>query len=192
MKRKKGFEFWVSSFHFMEPLPSSSSSSSSSLHKDIIMVDDSINHCSDPTVHDSPPNPTIDGEIKPSSKCKKRSLVKKNVNFDDSQYPSTSSSRCFSSQRGFAVSCHRRNPRFPLRRRPCNVDSIGFPLGMSFAAVIAQVTIFFLFCFFLDSCNVSLIDWFTFIILLLGFVCDGERFILMIMLGVFSCDSCRS
>lgn len=41
--------------------------------------------------------------------------------------------------KGKGVACKRRNPRVPVRRTRVNVADIGLPLGMSFAAVMAQV-----------------------------------------------------
>ncbi|KAL8160738.1 hypothetical protein V2J09_002275 [Rumex salicifolius] len=44
-----------------------------------------------------------------------------------------------SPQRGLRVAYKRRNPRFFVRRRASEVEAIAFPLGMSIAAVVAQV-----------------------------------------------------
>ncbi|XP_027338685.1 protein CPR-5 [Abrus precatorius] len=41
--------------------------------------------------------------------------------------------------KGKGVACKRRNPRVLVRRNRASVDAIGLPLGMSFAAVLAQV-----------------------------------------------------
>lgn len=42
--------------------------------------------------------------------------------------------------KGKGIACKRRNPRVSVRRtRGINVAAIGFPLGMSVAAVMAQV-----------------------------------------------------
>ncbi|KAI9116955.1 hypothetical protein K1719_011954 [Acacia pycnantha] len=112
--------------------------------KGIVIIDDSNNHCSHPMVHNYPPG-TIDSELKRSTtRCKKRTLMKKRVALDNSESPSSSSTRyssssAVSSQRGIAVACQRRNPRVLVRRNRNDVAAIGFPLGMSFAAVIAQV-----------------------------------------------------
>ncbi|XP_012571898.1 LOW QUALITY PROTEIN: protein CPR-5 [Cicer arietinum] len=60
---------------------------------------------------------------------------------DASETTSYSSSQLQKAKaKGKGVACKRRNPRVPVRRTKANnVAAIGFPLGMSFAAVMAQV-----------------------------------------------------
>ncbi|KAH1113797.1 hypothetical protein J1N35_007175 [Gossypium stocksii] len=92
-----------------------------------------------PYNHDS--NPTLDNHI-PSSKPLIRKKRRKTV---DRYAPSSSSCSAYSSsvQKGMRLSSKRRNlrVRFGLVRRADvrDVDSIALPLGMSFAAVVAQV-----------------------------------------------------
>ncbi|XP_028755120.1 protein CPR-5 [Neltuma alba] len=140
----------------MEAVPSSSSqqpqhcnnclsdSEHDTDHRDgeAIVMADSNNGCSHPMVQRYPPRP-IDSELKRSTRCKKRTLMKKRVALDNSESPSSSSSRysssAVSSQRGITVACQRRSPKVRVRRSRGDVATIGFPLGMSFAAVIAQM-----------------------------------------------------
>lgn len=57
-----------------------------------------------------------------------------------SEASDTTSSRKENKGKGKAAAFKRRNPRVLVRRhRANNVDTIGLPLGMSFAAVMAQV-----------------------------------------------------
>ena len=63
-----------------------------------------------------------------SRKIKKRS-------HDEASSASSSSSI----QRGIRIAHKRRNPRFCVRRSSYDVEAIAFPLGMSIAAVLAQV-----------------------------------------------------
>ncbi|XP_012469905.1 protein CPR-5 [Gossypium raimondii] len=92
-----------------------------------------------PYKHDS--NPTLDNHI-PSSKPLIRKKRRKTV---DRDAPSSSSCSAYSSsvQKGMRLSSKRRNLRVrfgPVRRADVrDVDSIALPLGMSFAAVVAQV-----------------------------------------------------
>ncbi|TYI40446.1 hypothetical protein ES332_A02G163000v1 [Gossypium tomentosum] len=92
-----------------------------------------------PYNHDS--NPTLDNQI-PSSKPLIRKKRRKTV---DRDAPSSSSCSAYSSsvQKGMHLSSKRRNLRVrfgPVRRADVlDVDSIALPLGMSFAAVVAQV-----------------------------------------------------
>ncbi|KAB2094289.1 hypothetical protein ES319_A02G146800v1 [Gossypium barbadense] len=92
-----------------------------------------------PYNHDS--NPTLDNQI-PSSKPLIRKKRRKTV---DRDAPSSSSCSAYSSsvQKGMRLSSKRRNLRVrfgPVRRADVlDVDSIALPLGMSFAAVVAQV-----------------------------------------------------
>ncbi|XP_054792447.1 uncharacterized protein LOC129298071 isoform X2 [Prosopis cineraria] len=136
----------------MDTLSSSSSLQPHTYHRDGegIVVADSNSHCSHPMVQNYPLGP-IDSELKHSNRCKKRTL-KKSVALDNSESPSSSSSRYFSSavssQRGIAVACQRRNPRVLVRRNRGDVAAIGFPLGMSFAAVIAQEDVHQSFSYF--------------------------------------------
>ncbi|KAI4345190.1 hypothetical protein L6164_012336 [Bauhinia variegata] len=90
--------------------------------------------------HPSGSIPTDDG-VKPLKKCKKKMKLKKRVVLDVSEMTSSSSfpPSVASLHRGFEVGCKRRNPRFLVRRNGGDVAAIGLPLGMSFAAVIAQV-----------------------------------------------------
>ncbi|XP_054792446.1 uncharacterized protein LOC129298071 isoform X1 [Prosopis cineraria] len=139
----------------MDTLSSSSSLQPHTYHRDGegIVVADSNSHCSHPMVQNYPLGP-IDSELKHSNRCKKRTL-KKSVALDNSESPSSSSSRYFSSavssQRGIAVACQRRNPRVLVRRNRGDVAAIGFPLGMSFAAVIAQQLHFTFLTWVLDA-----------------------------------------
>ncbi|KAK5843322.1 Protein CPR-5 -like protein [Gossypium arboreum] len=92
-----------------------------------------------PYNHDS--NPTLDNHI-PSSKPLIRKKRRKTV---DRDAPSSSSCSAYSSsvQKGMRLSSKRRNLRVrfgPVRRADVrDVDSLALPLGMSFAAVVAQV-----------------------------------------------------
>ncbi|MFQ6654125.1 hypothetical protein Gotur_025225 [Gossypium turneri] len=92
-----------------------------------------------PYNHDS--NPALDNHI-PSSKPLIRKKRRKTV---DRDAPSSSSCSAYSSsvQKGMRLSSKRRNLRVrfgPVRRADVrDVDSIALPLGMSFAAVVAQV-----------------------------------------------------
>ncbi|TYH79266.1 hypothetical protein ES332_D03G051800v1 [Gossypium tomentosum] len=92
-----------------------------------------------PYKHDS--NPTLDNHI-PSSKPLIRKKRRKTV---DRDAPSSSSCSAYSSsvQKGMRLLSKRRNLRVrfgPVRRADVrDVDSIALPLGMSFAAVVAQV-----------------------------------------------------
>ncbi|TYJ46904.1 hypothetical protein E1A91_A02G151600v1 [Gossypium mustelinum] len=92
-----------------------------------------------PYNHDS--NPTLDNHI-PSSKPLIRKKRRKTV---DRDAPSSSSCSAYSSsvQKGMRLSSKRRNLRVrfgPVRQADVlDVDSIALPLGMSFAAVVAQV-----------------------------------------------------
>lgn len=118
---------------------------------------------------DPPPEPTDDdtmaSEIRPESsnsgvmkkeKTKKKKKNKACVNdpFDpSSSVASHSSSSCsatsfpHSIQRGIRVSTSRRKPRVIIgscRQKSENVEALALPLGMSIAAVLAQVLVFFL------------------------------------------------
>lgn len=103
--------------------------------------------CTSTVPPDDDSNPTVENHIpspRPLINGKKR---KKTI---DKDAPSSSSS---SIQRGNRVLLKRRTPRVrfgPVRRyEGREVESIGLPLGMSFAAVVAQVrSSFNLFLFF--------------------------------------------
>ncbi|GAB4847667.1 hypothetical protein Ancab_026729 [Ancistrocladus abbreviatus] len=88
---------------------------------------------------DCPLKPHIKGQ---KSNCKS----KKRVPIDHAIQPSCSSSSSsltiytqHSSQRCLRLAPKRRNPRFLVRRRASDVEAIAFPLGMSIAAVVAQI-----------------------------------------------------
>lgn len=117
--------------------------------ENVTVLMDSHNNCSPSSVDNFPSEP-INGEVKAKSlnKCKKKNLIKKKVDLNVPELPSTSSSspRCSSS--GVSVARKRRNPRILVRRTKGDVSAIGHPLGMSFAAVIAQVRFSNFFFFF--------------------------------------------
>ncbi|KAJ1429765.1 protein CPR5-like [Sesbania bispinosa] len=68
--------------------------------------------------------------------CKTKTLTRSSL--DASETTSSSSSQKTKGRRKGLV-CKRRNPRVLVRRTGSNVAAIGHPLGMSFAAVMAQV-----------------------------------------------------
>ncbi|CAI8598767.1 unnamed protein product [Vicia faba] len=82
-------------------------------------------------------------EIQSCSSLSESSNVRPNIrsNFDASDTTSCSSSQFQKPKpKTKGILCKRRNPRVTLRRtRVNNLAAIGFPLGMSFAAVMAQV-----------------------------------------------------
>lgn len=120
---------------------------------------------------DPPPEPTRDTmatEIPPESsnsggvmknktkKKKKKNKACVNDPFDPhassaASYSSSSCSTTWFSQRGIRVSASRRNPRVVIgagrQKSDENVEALALPLGMSIAAVLAQVP-FFSFSFF--------------------------------------------
>ncbi|XP_021736627.1 protein CPR-5-like isoform X1 [Chenopodium quinoa] len=76
---------------------------------------------------DFPSKPQING-LKLTRKIKKRVV-------DETSSASSSSSI----QRGIRIPNKRKNPRFSVRRSATDVEAIAFPLGMSIAAVLAQI-----------------------------------------------------
>lgn len=103
-----------------------------------------INHSpSSPLHHSLSPNPPppepSDFSLKPQINGPKLTRkIKK-------RYPDEASSASSSSsiQRGIRIPNKRRNPRFSVRRNATDVEAIAFPLGMSIAAVLAQVCLNF-------------------------------------------------
>ncbi|KMT08664.1 hypothetical protein BVRB_6g139400 [Beta vulgaris subsp. vulgaris] len=99
-----------------------------------------INHSpSSPLHHSLSPNPPppepSDFSLKPQINGPKLTRkIKK-------RYPDEASSASSSSsiQRGIRIPNKRRNPRFSVRRNATDVEAIAFPLGMSIAAVLAQI-----------------------------------------------------
>lgn len=80
----------------------------------------------------SEPEPTAINE------CEGQASMKSTT--QSSEASDTTSSRKENKGKGKAAAFKRRNPRVLVRRhRANNVDTIGLPLGMSFAAVMAQV-----------------------------------------------------
>ncbi|MED6149073.1 hypothetical protein PIB30_059030 [Stylosanthes scabra] len=74
----------------------------------------------------------------PIKRRKNGTLINRRSSLDYSDATSSTSSVRKTKAKG--VACKRRNPRVAVtRRRRRNVDEIGLPLGMSFAAVMAQV-----------------------------------------------------
>ncbi|KAK7350835.1 hypothetical protein VNO77_09826 [Canavalia gladiata] len=79
-------------------------------------------------------------DAEPINRCKKSKALMNNRK--ESKEASETTSSCTSRKgkyKGKGISCKRRNPRVLARRNRANVDTIGLPLGMSFAAIIAQV-----------------------------------------------------
>lgn len=115
------------------------------------IIVDSDDHCSRPEVENHTSG-SSNSELKRTNRCKKRTSLKKRIAVDASELPSSSfspSSSMGSSHRGVGVACKRRNPRALVRRNGGDVAAIGLPLGMSFAAVMAQVRpLFFSLPFF--------------------------------------------
>ena len=94
----------------------------------------------------SRPMPEIENctseEVGPINRCKNKTLMKRRPSLDASEATSSYSSSTSSAQKskGKGVACKRRNPRVAVaRRNRGHVAAIGLPLGMSFAAVMAQV-----------------------------------------------------
>ncbi|XP_059624367.1 protein CPR-5 [Cornus florida] len=101
------------------------------------------------------PNPTVESPRlskstidagKPTVMKKKKKKQKPHIVDGSDLPPSSSSSSCccssHSTQRGFRISSTRRNPRVligSVRQRESDVEAIALPLGMSIAAVVAQV-----------------------------------------------------
>lgn len=93
-----------------------------------------INHCS------------TKPEATPINGCKTQSLIENNTRVcsDVSETTSSCSSHRVKGKGKGVVAYKRRNPRVVVRRRArASVDAVGFPLGMSFAAVLAQVNLIF-------------------------------------------------
>ena len=111
---------------------------------DVIFFD-SKNIYSDAKVENQPQRVT-DCDVTPLKKCLKSTKLKKRIPSDVFELPSTSSSPSSSSMgsshKGAGVACRRRNPKLQIRRSGGAIAAIGLPLGMSFAAVIAQVPFF--------------------------------------------------
>jgi hypothetical protein len=107
-----------------------------------------------PTNH---PNPTVENDCNPKTinKRKKKRVFKDTaITPPPSQPTSSSSSSSSSVNKSPRVSHKRRSPKVvfaPVRRRggigDDGVEAIALPLGMSFAAVVAQVSS--IFCFFM-------------------------------------------
>uniref|UniRef100_A0A7C9EDX2 Uncharacterized protein n=1 Tax=Opuntia streptacantha TaxID=393608 RepID=A0A7C9EDX2_OPUST len=94
-----------------------------------------------------PPMPS-ENQSKPQINCSK--LTKKNKKRFNDEAASSSSSEVIScttrnrdhnnfSMRGIRIASKRRNPRFSVRRAASDVEALAFPLGMSIAAVLAQI-----------------------------------------------------
>lgn len=100
-----------------------------------------------------PPESSNSGFL--NKKKKKAKIKNKNKEGKDSfdpPYSFASSSSCSSflpsTQRGIRFSNVRRNPRViigPCRQKSDNVEALALPLGMSIAAVLAQVLLLFPF-----------------------------------------------
>ncbi|XP_015945148.1 protein CPR-5 [Arachis duranensis] len=74
----------------------------------------------------------------PINRCENGTLMKRRASLGDSEATSSTSSVRKTKRKGVAFK--RRNSRVAVaRRKRGNVDEIGLPLGMSFAAVMAQV-----------------------------------------------------
>ncbi|KAK7317009.1 hypothetical protein RJT34_00882 [Clitoria ternatea] len=82
-------------------------------------------------------NCSSEAEAAPINGCKNQ-IENTRENSEASETTSSCSSRK-GKVKGLCVARKRRNPSVPLRRNRSNVDAIGLPLGMSFAAVMAQV-----------------------------------------------------
>ncbi|KAH7565884.1 hypothetical protein JRO89_XS08G0030400 [Xanthoceras sorbifolium] len=126
------------------------------------------------------PNPTVD-DPPPSSKPairyhdkrRKKSAVK------DVPTSSSCSSSASSTQRGTRVALKRRsNPKIrlgPVRRNEGgDMEAIALPLGMSFAAVVAQVTFFFFLCFYVDGVFVFCLSFVALSVFLKFLLIDTE------------------
>ncbi|KAI7979765.1 Protein CPR-5 [Camellia lanceoleosa] len=93
-----------------------------------------------------PSKPTVNGGKSITIKTKKNQKKKKKLYMDGSEATSSStSSVCSTShsiQRGVRVATKQRNPRVLIasaRQKECDVEALALPLGMSIAAVVAQV-----------------------------------------------------
>ncbi|TKY73912.1 CPR-5 isoform X1 [Spatholobus suberectus] len=70
----------------------------------------------------------------------RKASMKNRTQSSEASEMTSSSSLQKENGKGKGLACKRRNPRVLVRRnRANNVDTIGLPLGMSFAAVMAQV-----------------------------------------------------
>lgn len=89
------------------------------------------------------PNPTVDSSPAPEKRVRYEKKKKKRL-FKDAASSSSSRPSCFT-RSGTRVASRRRSMRVdrlgPIRRSEGGgVEAIALPLGMSFAAVVAQVT----------------------------------------------------